>query len=233
MHYLIHANDVPGREHESLEITRKYETEAPGNPHALHMPTHIFVRLGDWDGVIRGNLLAADAALEYPAGDHGEYVWDEFPHAIEFLVYAYLQKGMDSAAASQLHRLQETRGLEPTFKTAFNLASTRTRYALERQAWQEAAAIVPREPVSIDWDRFAWPEAIATFGHGLGALHLGHVNAATSASARLAELSPVHGRVARVCEEYRDPAARAQCVACARLGRAGLERGTDAPGGGA
>ena len=57
------------------------------------MPTHIYTRLGDWDGVIRGNLLAADAALEYPAGEHGEFVWDEFPHAIEYLVYAYLQKG--------------------------------------------------------------------------------------------------------------------------------------------
>ena len=88
MHYLVHANDVPGRERESLEITRKYESAAPRNPHALHMPTHIYTRLGDWDGVIRGNLLAAEAALEYPAGDHGEFVWDEFPHAIEYLVYS-------------------------------------------------------------------------------------------------------------------------------------------------
>ena len=93
MHYLVHANDVPGREKELLDITRKYETAAPRNPHALHMPTHIYTRLGDWDGVIRGNLLAADAALEHPAGAHGEFVWDEFPHAIEYLVYAYLQKG--------------------------------------------------------------------------------------------------------------------------------------------
>ena len=69
MHYLVHANDVPGRERESLEITRKYEAVAPDNPHALHMPTHIYTRLGDWDGVIRGNLRAADAALKYPAGD--------------------------------------------------------------------------------------------------------------------------------------------------------------------
>src|SRR5260370_2049640 len=70
MHYLVHANDVPGRERESLEITRKYEAVAPDNPHALHMPTHIYTRLGDWNGVIRGNLRAADAALQYPAGAH-------------------------------------------------------------------------------------------------------------------------------------------------------------------
>ena len=62
MHYLVHANDVPGRERELLEITRKYEAAAPDNPHALHMPTHIYTRLGDWDAVIRGNLRAAEAA---------------------------------------------------------------------------------------------------------------------------------------------------------------------------
>ena len=105
MHYLVHANDVPGRERNSLEITRKYEPAAPRNPHALHMPTHIYTRLGDWNGVIRGNLRAAEAALEYPAGDHGEFVWDEFPHAIEYLIYAYLQKGADDEAAAQLKRL--------------------------------------------------------------------------------------------------------------------------------
>ena len=125
MHYLVHANDVPGRERELLEITRKYETAAPRNPHALHMPTHIYTRLGDWDGVIRGNLLAADAALEHPAGEHGEFVWDEFPHAIEYLVYAYLQQGDEDKARAQLERLAATARLEPTFKTAFHLASTR------------------------------------------------------------------------------------------------------------
>ena len=146
MHYLVHANDAPGRERESLDITRKYETVAPRNPHALHMPTHIYTRLGDWNGVIRGNMLAAEAALEHPAGDHGEFVWDEFPHAIEYLVYAYLQKGGDEAAAAQLKRLRATARLQPTFKTAFHLASTQARYALERRAWNEAALISPASP---------------------------------------------------------------------------------------
>src|SRR3712207_8901097 len=59
MHYLVHANDVPGRERELLEVTRKYDAAAPDNPHALHMPTHIYTRLGDWDAVVRGNLRAA------------------------------------------------------------------------------------------------------------------------------------------------------------------------------
>ena len=188
MHYLVHANDVPGRERESLEITRKYEAVAPRNPHALHMPTHIYTRLGDWDGVIRGNLRAADAALEYPAGDHGEFVWDEFPHAIEYLVYAYLQKGADGEAEAQLKRLHSTAHLEPTFKTAFHSASTQARYALERRAWDEAARIVPREPATLDWDRFTWPEAIAVFARGLGAVHVGGLDEARAAGKRLEEL---------------------------------------------
>ena len=146
MHYLVHANDVPGREHEELEITNKYEDAAPDNPHALHMPTHIYTRLGDWDGVIRGNLLAANAALVTPAGEHGELVWDEFPHAIEYLVYAYLQKGDYDDARAQRDRLWGTENLEPSFKTAFHLSSTRARYALERQDWKEAAAIPVRVP---------------------------------------------------------------------------------------
>ena len=188
MHYLVHANDVPGRERESLEITRKYEAVAPRNPHALHMPTHLYTRMGDWNPVIRGNLRAAEAALEFPAGEDGQFVWDEFPHAIEYLVYAYLQQGADADAAAQVQRLRSTNRLEPSFKTAFHLASTQSRYALERRAWNEAAVIVPRQPAIVDWDRFAWPEAIAQFARGLGSAHTGKIDEARAAAGRLAQL---------------------------------------------
>ena len=191
MHYLVHANDVPGRERELLEITRKYDSIAPNNPHAIHMPTHIYTRLGDWNGVIRGNLRAADAALKYPAGDKGQYVWDEFCHAIEYLVYAYLQQGNDRAAAAQIKRLRLTARLEPSFKTAFHLESTQARYALERRSWDEAAAIVPRQPAALDWDRFAWAEAIARFARGLGMAHERRIDEAKAESERLDQLEAV------------------------------------------
>jgi tetratricopeptide (TPR) repeat protein len=179
---------VPGRERESLEITRKYESLAPHNPHALHMPTHIYTRLGDWDGSIRGNLKAADAALAFPVGDRGEYVWDEFPHAIEYLIYAELQKGDDEAAAAQLKRLHAISNVEPSFKTAFHLSSTAARFALERRAWDDAAKLVPREPASLAWDRFPWPEAITRFARGLGAAHLGKTGDAQTEIERLKQL---------------------------------------------
>ncbi len=191
MHYLIHANDAPGREHESLEVLREYEAIAPHNPHALHMPTHIYTRLGNWQAVIHGNIKAANAALDFPAGDHGQYVWDEFPHAIEYLIYAYLQMGADDSAAAQLKRLHQTARLEPSFKTAFHLSSTKARYALERQAWTEAASIVPRDPGTVNWDRFPWPEAISWFAHGLGSVHVGNSTEAQRSRDRLAELEDV------------------------------------------
>jgi len=193
MHYLVHASDVPGRERTSLDNTRAYERIAPDNPHALHMPTHVYVRLGDWDGVIRGNLRAADAALRYPAGENGEYVWDEFPHAIEYLVYAYLQDGKADDAAKQRDRLRNTAHLQPSFKTAFHLASTQARCALEPRDWKASAAIVPRQPADIPWDKFPWAEAVSQFAHGMGAAHLGRKDEARTAISRLGELQAKAG----------------------------------------
>ena len=185
IHYTIHANDAAGRERESLAIVRSYGRIAPDNPHALHMPTHIFVRLGSWPDVIEGNRRAADAALRHPAG---EYVWDEFPHAIEYLVYAHLQRGDDEAAATEMRRLLNTAALQPTFKTAFHLASIPARHALERGAWREAAALEPREPEWVEWDRYPWPEAITWFARGLRSARTGDLTAARASLERLAEL---------------------------------------------
>ncbi|QSX77909.1 tetratricopeptide repeat protein [Agrilutibacter solisilvae] len=188
MHYLVHANDVPGREHELLQIVRKYETVAPDNPHALHMPTHIYTRLGEWPSVIRGNLRAADAALKHPAGDQGQYVWDEFAHAIEYLVYAHLQQGDDDAALAQVRRLQAQARIEPSFKSAFHLSSTAARYALERGDWASAAQLPVRMPDTIAWDKYPSPEAVTWFARGLGAARQGQAEGAKEPVARLTQL---------------------------------------------
>ncbi|HEX2220131.1 MAG TPA: tetratricopeptide repeat protein [Gemmatimonadales bacterium] len=193
MHYLIHADDVPGREHEQPEVVGRYSALAPRNPHALHMPTHIYTRLGEWERVIQGNLRAAQAALEHPVGD-GKLVWDEFPHAVEYAIYAYLQLGREREAKAQLERLRGTERLDPTFKTAFHLASTAARYALERRDWAGAMALRPREPAGLDWDRFAWAEAVTWFARGLGAAHLRRMEEAQAARARLEELESAAGR---------------------------------------
>lgn len=194
MHYTIHANDTRGHERESLDVVRSYAKIAPRNPHALHMPTHIFTRIGDWNGVIELNLQAAETALEHSAGEDGQYVWDEFPHAVEYLVYAYLQQGADDEAERQLERLRSTARLQPTFKTAFHLASVPARYALERRAWQEAAALAPRPYDALDWERFPWPEAVTWFARGLGAAHVGRPEEVERALERLGELEQAADR---------------------------------------
>jgi len=188
MHYLVHANDTPGRERELLDVVRKYESIAPNNPHALHMPTHIYTRLGDWPSVIRGNQRAAEAALAHPAGDQGQYVWDEFAHAIEYLVYAHLQQGDDEAALAQLRRLQAQPRMEPSFKTAFHLSSIAARYALERRDWKAAAGLPVRSPDTLAWDKYPWPEGVTWFARGVGAAKLGNAEGAQAAIARLTQL---------------------------------------------
>jgi len=92
-----------------------------------------------------------------------------------------------------VRRLHATPRLQPTFKTAFHLASTQARYALERQAWTEAAAIVPRTPAALEWDQYPWAEAIAWFARGLGAAHLGRMGDAADAAGHLARLEAAAG----------------------------------------
>ena len=181
LHYTIHANDFVGRERESLELVRAYGEVAPNNPHALHMPTHIFVRLGEWQDVISWNERSSAAALAQKVGPNEEWVWDEFPHAVEYLSYAHLQRADDSTAVEVIRTLHETMDLQPSFKTAFHLASTSARYALERRAWSEAEQLPVRSPSSLNWDRFQWPEAITWFARGLGAAHNGAIADARAA----------------------------------------------------
>lgn len=183
VHYTIHSNDVDTRASESIEVVRSYGDISPEIPHALHMPTHIFVRLGAWPEVIEGNLKSAAAALKYPAADG---ISHHYPHALDYLVYAHLQRGDDEKAGAIVEELSAKEDpFQGTFVSAFHLASIPARYAVERHAWDEARTISPGTPATLAWERFWWAESISWFARGLGTLHSGQAAEAERAEERM------------------------------------------------
>jgi tetratricopeptide (TPR) repeat protein len=155
-HYLIHAYDNPELAPRGLPAARAYSQIAPSAPHALHMPSHIFTRLGLWDDSIASNLAAKEAA--HHQADTGE----EF-HAMDYLVYAYLQSGRDKDAAQVIQQLKNMPNLNaPDFKITYASTAMPVRYAVERGQWDDAAGIAP--PIG------ASPQvaAIAVWARGLG-----------------------------------------------------------------
>jgi hypothetical protein len=131
-HYLIHAYDNAELAPRGLKAAREYSQIAPSAPHALHMPSHIFTRLGMWSDSVRSNQAARVAADEQ--GDFGEEL-----HAMDYLVYAFLQEGRDTAAASVLKDLQGlTQQPGGDFKSAYAATAMPVRYAIERKQWNDA-----------------------------------------------------------------------------------------------
>jgi tetratricopeptide (TPR) repeat protein len=155
-HYLIHAYDNAELAAKGLPYARAYSKIAPSAPHALHMPSHIFTRLGLWDDSIASNIAARAAAHEQ--GDTGEEL-----HAMDYLVYAYLQLGRDADAVQVIKQLNVMSALNTReFKIGYASTAMPVRYAVERGQWADAANI----PVPIG----APPqvEAIAVWARGLG-----------------------------------------------------------------
>jgi len=185
IHYTIHANDVDARAGESLDVVRSYSGIAPSVPHALHMPTHIFVRLGEWPEVIEWNRRSADAALEV---DTGGGVSHHYPHATDYLLYAHLQRGDDGRARAVLEETLAKERFQDSFISAYHMAAMPARYAVERRAWEEAALVEPRTPAPLSWDRYPWPESIVWFGRGLGAVRSGDLETAGEAESRMSAL---------------------------------------------
>lgn len=186
IHYTIHADDASGRAEEHLEVVEAYSGIAPDVPHSLHMPSHIYVRLGDWQEVIEWNERSAEAALERSTD---ERVSLHHVHALDYLLYAHLQRGDDASAAAVLRdRLVDDRPYQEDFVSAYHLAVMPARYAVERRAWAEAAAIEPGEPDYLGWSEYEWPLALSWFARGLGAVHSGDLATAREAEARMQEL---------------------------------------------
>jgi tetratricopeptide (TPR) repeat protein len=131
-HYLIHAYDNAEMAPRGLPAARAYAQIAPSAPHALHMPSHIFTRLGMWNESIASNLAARVAA--HQQGDTGEEL-----HAMDYLVYAYLQTGRSAEAARVIQELPELNSLpRGDFKVTYSATAMQVRYAIERRQWAEA-----------------------------------------------------------------------------------------------
>ena len=181
-HYIIHAYDVPALAGRSLVAAQRYAEIAPDAPHALHMPSHTFTRLGDWQQSIDSNVAAAAAAQRVGQTD-------EELHASDYEIYAYLQIGKDAAAgriagsvaemAARFDPKAALRGAGGPAAGYFAIAAIPARYALERQDWKQAGQLVLRETP------FPHTEAITWFARGLGAARLGQVAAASESAAAL------------------------------------------------
>jgi tetratricopeptide (TPR) repeat protein len=136
-HYLIHACDNSEMAKRGLAAAQAYSEIAPSAPHALHMPSHIYTRLGMWEQCIASNVAARKAA--HTQGDIGEEL-----HAMDYLTYAYLQLGRDAEAAGVLADLRGISGLQAdVFKIGYAASAMPVRYAIERRKWSEAAQLEP------------------------------------------------------------------------------------------
>jgi tetratricopeptide (TPR) repeat protein len=181
-HYVIHAYDYPPLAEEGLAAARRYATIAPDSHHALHMPSHIFTRLGYWEESVASNRASAAAARK-----HGS-LGDEL-HALDYLVYAYLQLGQDQNAKEVLAQAPQSAGSGGSiyFAGLYALASMPARYTLERHAWKEAAALdLPKDV--FPGGRQSWTEISLYFAKGLGAARSGDLATARAAAEKLATI---------------------------------------------
>ncbi len=188
MHYLLHAYDNPAYAQRAISVTTKYGAVSPDAAHALHMPSHIHVRLGNWTEVIEWNIKSADAAAKRPVDGRISRDW---VHATDYMVYAYLQVGDDAHARAALDKIHQSNTYELNHGPgAYGLAATPARFATERRNWKEAAALVPKK-VDYNWDQYPWALAVTYAAQGLGAARIGDVNTAEKAVAELDRLKPL------------------------------------------
>jgi hypothetical protein len=188
-HYLIHSTDYPALAEYGVDAAFAYAGIAPDAPHALHMPSHIFTRLGYWQESIDTNIASANAAIDELSVTHqqgaGSY---NALHAMDYLMYAHLQLVQDDAAKALLDEINAIEQLDvEIFAAAYAFTAMPARYALERGEWAEAAELV-LHPADLAWERFPQAEGVLVFARGLGAARSGDVAAARGELDRLATL---------------------------------------------
>ncbi|MGD9906526.1 MAG: tetratricopeptide repeat protein [Vicinamibacterales bacterium] len=179
-HYIIHAYDAPPLAPRGLDAARRYASIAPVVPHALHMPSHTFTRVGYWKESIDTNRKSAEAARKAGGvAGNGEEL-----HALDYQTYAYLQLADDAAARTVRDHAASFEAGAVGGAYAFALAAIPARYALEREAWTEAAALTPRPAPAAPYT-----EAITHFAKAIGAARSGNPAAATPSIERLAAIN--------------------------------------------
>lgn len=191
-HYIIHSYDFPPIAAKGLKAARLYSKIAPDSPHALHMPAHIYTRVGSWQESIESNRTSAEFAMkEYAAKPSGGPLSNAY-HAYDYMAYAHLQMAQDSAAKALADKIVEIDTVDylhsiGALAAPYAIAAIRVRYALEREQWAEAAKL-DLPPVKVGWEQ--WPQAVAivAFGRGLGAARSGDLATAKAAIAELARL---------------------------------------------
>lgn len=172
-HYIIHSSDYPELAALGLDAARAYTHIAPTVPHALHMSSHIFVRLGLWQDVVHSNLAAYRASQEHASDNYGDDI-----HYKDYLLYAYLQLGETEKARAIVQEILATDQAHPHNTTiAYAFAAIPARFAAERSDWQ-AAAKLSIHPASFPWQQFGWCEALTYFTKGMGAARTGDIDGA-------------------------------------------------------
>ena len=180
-HYIIHAYDYPPLAPKALDAARRYAKIAPDSPHALHMPSHIFTRLGLWQESIDSNLASAASAQKNSAPGNEL-------HAKDYLIYAYLQGAQDREAKRALEAPPAGRPDDPQYMNwLYAMGTSPARYAIERHQWGEASALaIPAN--TFPGGRWAWTEANLHFARALGASHTGKIEAARKDVEELASI---------------------------------------------
>jgi hypothetical protein len=198
-HYIIHSYDYPPLADRALAAARRYAKIAPAAPHALHMPSHIFIRLGLWQEAIDSNRASAAAAREYGLKAFPGRAWFQELHALDYLAYAYLQGAQEREAKGVLDELLVIQKAEPEDGiSAYALTAIPARYALERRAWTEAASLT-LHPTTFPWSRYHWAEANVYFARALGAARSGNI---VSARKEVEQLQSLRDTLAEAKQSY-------------------------------
>jgi len=189
VHYLIHSDDSAQFAQAGLDAAICYAKIAPDVPHALHMPSHIFTRLGMWQESIDSNRAANAAALAYVRKSLGPQAFDgETVHTMDYLEYAYLQTAQDGPAKAVVDELLGfQQSAAANLPTAYAVAAIPVRFALERRDWPAAASL--SEPaIGVPLEHFPWAEAMISFGRALGDARTGNIAGAQTEIAYLQSL---------------------------------------------